>query len=382
MRLPEPGGDDTVKLTRPLPRRSHKGTAIAAVVAVLVLIAGGGAAWLFWPTPTREPPPSSAPAQPVPPAAVPPATVTPQAAAPSFNVVTANEEEIRNHVPDSLTVFRFAANPKILVLDFPSLRDQGLMLNRVAALVEKAGLPHDRVLTDPELDAAIRARGDTVETFYYGHDYSAAELARFFELADRDHVELTAQEQTLRALLQQEGWLDSRALGALISLPRVGADPKVTPAARAAILRHELAHGEFFSMLAYAAYTRGFWQSVLTEPERAGIRRFLSDQEYDPSLEELMYNEMQAYLMFTRDRRIFSPSEIGMGEDRLAQLQAAFITGMAPGWLRDAMANPVVVPRRSRRRRSSRQLVRGRVSTGNTAPTTRTLRFRAASTAA
>ena len=59
----------------------------------------------------------------------------------------------------SLTVFRFADNPKILVLDFASLHEQGKMLNRVAAFVEKAGLPHDRVLTDAELDAAIHARG-------------------------------------------------------------------------------------------------------------------------------------------------------------------------------------------------------------------------------
>ena len=67
----------------------------------------------------------------------------------------------------SLTVFRFADNPRILVLDFASLHEQGKMLNRVAAFVEKAGLPHDRVLTDGELEPAIRAQGDTVETFYY-----------------------------------------------------------------------------------------------------------------------------------------------------------------------------------------------------------------------
>ena len=78
-------------------------------------------------------------------------------------------------------MFRFADNPAILVLDFASLHEQGKMLNRVAAFVEKARLPHDRVLTDSELDAAIQAKGDTVETFYFGHDYAAASLARFFD---------------------------------------------------------------------------------------------------------------------------------------------------------------------------------------------------------
>ena len=93
---------------------------------------------------------------------------------------TADEATILAHVAQHLTVFRFDANPHIIVLDFPTLRMQGEMLNRVASLIEKAGLPHDRVLTDAELDAAIRERGDTMETYYYGHDYRADALARFF----------------------------------------------------------------------------------------------------------------------------------------------------------------------------------------------------------
>ncbi len=52
------------------------------------------------------------------------------------------------------TVFRFAPNPRILVLDFASLLDQGRMLNRIAALVEKSGLPHDRLLTNFNPDRA------------------------------------------------------------------------------------------------------------------------------------------------------------------------------------------------------------------------------------
>ena len=94
------------------------------------------------------------------------------------------------------------------------------MLDRVAALVEKAGLPRDRVLSDPDLLAAIHERGDTIETFYYGHDYPASALARFFQLADQEHVQLNQQEETLRALLNQLGWLKPGANGALITIPR------------------------------------------------------------------------------------------------------------------------------------------------------------------
>ena len=95
-------------------------------------------------------------------------------------------------------MFRFASNPKILVLDFASLLTQGRMLNRVAALVEKSGLPHDRVMTSFEIAAAIKASGDTVETFYYGHDYDAASVIRFFALADRDNIRLDPEEDRTR----------------------------------------------------------------------------------------------------------------------------------------------------------------------------------------
>jgi hypothetical protein len=208
----------------------------------------------------------------------------------------------------------------------------------VAALIEKAGLPRDRVLTADELDAAIRAEGDTVETFYYGHDYAAASLVRFFALADSEHIKLDPQEETLRALLRQESWFTSGANAGLISLPAVGSDATVTASTRAAILRHELSHGEFFSNPVYAAYVHDFWLTALTEPERIAFRRFLGSEEYDASEEELMYNEMQAYLMFTRDPLFFTPAMAELTPDRLAELQARFLAGMPPGWLHDVLA--------------------------------------------
>ncbi len=291
------------------------------------------ALWLLWPQPR--------PPLPVPIPAPPPAIQAPVAPPPAFALQTAPEDEIRNHSADTLALFRFAANPNIVVLDFPTLLQQGLMLDRVAALVEKAGLPRDRVLSDPDLLAAIQQRGDTVETFYYGHDYPASALARFFQLADQDHVQLNAQEAKLRTLLNQLGWLKPGVDGALITIPRVGADANVTMAARATILRHELSHGEFFSDPAYADYVRRFWQTDLTEAERANVRRFLGSQEYDTSDEELMLNEMQAYLMFTRDPHFFKASDIGMTEERRAELQAAFLRGLDVPWLRENMLHPL-----------------------------------------
>lgn len=320
MRRTGAGSDDTVRV---VPRPAGRLRTAVAVAALAVAVLGGGiAGWLL-----RTSPPARVPQ---------PAVVVRPLAVP---VETADARQIRDHVPTGLTVFRLAANPHILVLDFASLREQGLMLNRVAALVEKAALPRDRVLPDAELEAAIRARGDTVETFYYGHDYAAAELARFFALADRQHVALDAEEGRLRALLRQEGWLTPGVAAGLISLPAAGSNATVTPEARAAILQHELAHGEFFSNPAYADYVRGFWRTALTAQERAAFRGFLAKDGYDAGDETLMYNEMQAYLMFTRSPLFFAPSMIGMTGDRLAALRADFLQGMPHDWLRDTLAS-------------------------------------------
>lgn len=308
--------DRTIKLRRPAPRRRRRLPFALAVFALLLL--GLGAA-LFW-----------------------------RPAPPSFVLRTAGVAEILATRSDGLTIFSFADEPRILVLDFASLRTQGLMLNRVAALIEKAGLPRDRVLSDMALDDAIRAGGDTMETFYFGHDYSAAELARFFALAARQGVALNAEERTLAALARARGWLAPGADGALISLPNAGLNPFIDAAGRDTILHHELSHGAYFTEPAYAAYTQRFWRDTLSAAQRAGFRAFLGSEGYDTGIEDLMMNEMQAYLMHTADPRFCTPAALHLTPAAMAALQAAFLRGMPPGWLRaqtpGAMFNAAALP--------------------------------------
>ena len=57
---------------------------------------------------------------------------------------------------------------------------------------------------------------------------------------------------------------------------------------------------------------RDFWLKELTGEERGAVRGFLAKEDYDVREEELMYNEMQAYLMFTRDPTFFTPDMVGM----------------------------------------------------------------------
>jgi hypothetical protein len=324
MRPAEPGADDTVRIVPARRRERAKWPLVAAAIACIA-VAGSTGVWLLHPHPAGQLPSAT--------------NQVSAASAPAFQIQVATEAEIGQHVATSLTVFRLTDNPRILVLDFASLREQGRMLNRVAAFVEKAGLPHDRVLTDSELDAAIRARGDTVETFYFGHDYAASALARFFERADSQRIELDPQEEKLRRLLREEGWFAPDVAAGLISLPTVGSDPRVTASARAAILRHELSHGEFFSNPAYAEYVLDFWTQQLTDDERAGVRAFLGREEYNVRDEELMLNEMQAYLMFTRDPAFFTPERAELTQVRLSELQTRFLAGMPAGWLHNVLAS-------------------------------------------
>jgi hypothetical protein len=260
---------------------------------------------------------------------------------PDIPIDTATEQHVLNNVttPEQrgITVFRFKPNPRILVLDFASLREQGRMLNRAAALIEKTGLPRDRLLDDADLDAAIKAVGDTVETFYYGHDYGSPALVRFFSLADQENIPLTDEEKSLRHLLREDDWFQPDARAALISIPQVGADDHVTLRARATILHHELSHGEYFTAPAYAAYVHRFWKQTLSEAERQQIRKHLHTLGYDPALDDLMENEAQAYLMFTDDAEFFTPDMFGMTKGRLAELRSGFYRTMPLGWLRDSL---------------------------------------------
>ncbi len=286
-------------------------------------------------------------------------------------------------------MIRFASNPAILVIDFPTLTEQGRMLNRLAAWAEKAGVAHDHVPSEEVMAAAIAASGATADTYYYGHDYSATEVAHFFALAAEEHMPLRPEEEDLRRIATRAA-AEPAGFGAVITIVRGDAANQVTAQARATILRHELSHGQYFTDPVYAAAVAHFWEAVLTGPERAAFRRYLAQEGYDPALEDLMRNEAQAYLMHTPDPAFFDPARLGIPQGRLSQLRQQFLIGMPPGWLRDdlvtggtvpalpASVPGVTVPGQKQRRRRQRA---GRVSMGSAVAVTPPPRRRRASIA-
>jgi hypothetical protein len=300
-------------------RRSNLRLLVPAV-ALAMLLAAGSAVWLLSRAPVGQMP----------------AIAPIQRADTAVDFPSADEAAILAARSPQMLVFRFHDAPNVLVLSFPSLQQQGDMLDRVAAFVEKAGLPRDRVLADGELDAAIRQAGETRESYYYGHDYRAADIARFFTTADRDGIALNAEEIRLRALLTQAGMLRDGATGALISIPPVVEAQQIDATSRATILHHELSHGVFFTDAVYAAYARSFWQTALNDSQREGFRRFLGSEGYDTANEDLMLNEAQAYLVHTPDRNYFLPDRAGLSEAEAVRLREVFVRGMPDGWLKTA----------------------------------------------
>lgn len=315
--VPRDLDNDTIRIEGVARRQASGRLFVLAAMALVAILALGALTWWWTQAPSR----------------------------PKFvDIRTADEATILANHPAELDVFRFAFNPQILVLDFASLKRQGAMLNRMAAMVEKNGLPHDHPLTDGELEQAIRANGDTPETYYYGHDYSAADLARFFAAADRLQLQLTPDEVWLRRLLEQEGFGTPGFTRAVISIPAEGVSTGLDRLTRATILHHELSHGEFFTNPRYEAYTLEFWNNVLDNAGRAGFTKMLAAENYDPALGELLANEMQAYLMFTPEGQFFNPQALGLEKATLDGLRVKFRTGMPRGWLRDVVEDSSKAP--------------------------------------
>lgn len=234
---------------------------------------------------------------------------------------------------------RLRDNPAILAIEFPGLTEQGQALNRMAAMYEKRDGSPDRVLTDTQMSQLLLRSGDSVASFYQGHDYTADQLARFFSLAAAQRVPLTAQESRLlvllvdAAVLKPTGPLAYSALGlqAVISFtavqpddPATAADEAVDGVRRASVLLHEVSHGEFFTNAAYRAHSWAFWRERLTEPERQTFRRYLDGLGYNAGDEELMVNETQAVLMHTPDKRAFNAAALDMTELELEGLRVRF----------------------------------------------------------
>lgn len=219
-------------------------------------------------------------------------------------VLALDAEAIVARRPNSLALYRTPLNARVLILDFPDFAAQASAMMRIGLLVEDQRAPRDRVLDHGEARRLLADRGD-FDTIYIGHDYRAADLARFFTLAPAAGLS-PEEKQVLRVLIRQrvlrptrDGFQPIEPAQAVISLAVPSAGNPRGEAQRALVLRHERAHGEYFTHAFYRARCHRFWRDVLTEEQRAFLLSRLGEGGYDTGNEDLIVNEMQAYLGFT-----------------------------------------------------------------------------------
>jgi len=307
---------------------------------VLAILLGGGAAWFL-----RGPQPAAQPTVAATSVAPPEAVSTQTVAAPQPTAAQTASAPQQALLPQPAIPPQQPTAPTIIearLADIDGLRhpEQGRAMNRLAALIEKSGMPHDRVLSAAEMAAAV----PNPDTYYLAHDYAATSLARFFSLAEAETQPLNQQERDLLALLMGARVIERAAAGgyaatkpemAVITLvqadsPGVPTSEVVDASLRDTMLHHEVSHGEFFTNPAYRAHCERFWRERLSESERALFRSFLAGNGYDPADETLMINEMQAYLMHTPDPRAFSAKLLHVTPAQLADLRKRFMNPQPP----------------------------------------------------
>jgi hypothetical protein len=245
---------------------------------------------------------------------------------------------------DKTVVWNVTSNPNVYVVDLPNLTMQGRMFNRVTQLIEqvRAGNGYPRVMDNQELNANIESLHRTVANMGIGHDFQVNDLVLFYNLVDRDKLEIYPEEVELRDFLVSQGLVKVwrgfyqalRPAAVVLSVPQVqerrADEPAISEFTRRAVLTHEIAHAEFFTNTRYADYCRKFWTEGLTAPQQTAFLAFLKKYNYEVSLADLVVNEMQAYLMFTPDAQSFSAAKLGVSEAELAGMRNAFRIGNPP----------------------------------------------------
>lgn len=261
----------------------------------------------------------------------------------AIDVSSGDFQTVLNARNENVVIWQMAENPNVYVFDFNGLNNQGRSFNRITQFTEQQTTePYPKVLNNLELSRYIEAARRTQADFAFGHDVLVGELVQFFNYALRDKVELNPEEILVRDFLTEQGLIRfwrgfyqaMRPDVVILAVPqtqdRKANEPMVSTGARYAILLHELAHGEYYTNTHYQKFCQRFWYETLTENQREAFKKFLGNFNYAVNNEELLINEMQAYLMFTPDPKSFSARKLGVSDAELDQMRSAFRRASPP----------------------------------------------------
>ena len=230
---------------------------------------------------------------------------------------------------------------RIIVLDVPDVLEQARLFARIVLLVEREGAPRHRVLDKSDALALLARLQTHFATMTVGNNLRGRELARFFNTARLQGETLTRDEFRLfRSLIDWQVLRETvdgievvRPEKIVISIPqvsRVAGCPgcSVGPLQRAAVFEHEYAHALFATDDTYHDYTIWFWHNGLSDEMRARFVAFLGSRGYDTGNDELMANEMQAFMLHTPEQQFFAAPMLGLPIDGLDAVRDSFRAGL------------------------------------------------------
>ena len=184
-------------------------------------------------------------------------------------------------------VFRWTRFSSILIFDTADYRVQERLFKRLAFFVEKAGY-RGRLLSDREMEGLHG---------WNAHDYSAEDLAAFFEAAGEADFPLSSEERELLAVLLYTGVIAETGAGlragegAVISVSR-----ESSAALRTRFMTHEGFHGIFFIDQDFRDFSRSRWDAL--DPQaKAFLRSYFEYMRYDVQESSLVVNEFMAYCL-------------------------------------------------------------------------------------
>ncbi len=226
----------------------------------------------------------------------------------------ASLEEIVGDNPKQTEVYMHGGNT--LVINFAGdYAQQSQTFGRICTLFYCPGAKRD------EFPKQVSTLGATA----IGHDFTASELALFYNLARGQN--LNKSENQLRELLLKNGIIAESKEGymptnkCVISYVQDSSEPEEWRD----IFAHELGHAEYFTNPAYRDYCNRFWDEVMTPDDRMGLTEFLRLHDYDIQNTDTKINEAQAYLAHMRYAssryRGFLPKK------RADELRAKFLEG-------------------------------------------------------
>jgi len=243
----------------------------------------------------------------------------------------------------SRTAYRLIENPRVIVLDMPDIRDQGLMFGRLVLFIERNNAPKTRLMLIPEVQGWLKQTKSTLESLTVGNNLRASEFARFFNTARFQAEALTSEERQLYDWLLAWNVLREDPNGVtaavpdqvVISFPQASSiagcnNCSVTQSQRQAIATHELSHAKLATDLPYQHYCEWFWSQGLPPALREKFTRFLASRGYDPNNRELLANEAQAFLMHTPDPSMFNAQLLGITDAELTAMRNLFESGLPP----------------------------------------------------